>query len=244
MPSASSISCPRPHRAGGLAGERRPAEAVPLRRGRVPRRLRRHARAAASLRQRPPLRGDVPAAQVPRLRIYDGSVGITLRNLASPDEARSQRLHIDASVPKEAGSFLGTLEEVQLGGASTSPTCSRTAVGSTSCPAGTVGSSRSPPPTAPGAATSTRTGPGAAHRVGRGHRGGGRLRPPPPPDAARGLAQPPPGRPGGRLPALRPRGPAARLRSPPRPRLQRRPAGHVEPARSPAPRPRSLEGSA
>ena len=50
------------------------------------------------------------------LRLFDGSVGITLRNLADADEARSQGLHLDASVPPEADAFLGTLEEVQLGG--------------------------------------------------------------------------------------------------------------------------------
>jgi ectoine hydroxylase-related dioxygenase (phytanoyl-CoA dioxygenase family) len=52
----------------------------------------------------------------PHLRVFDGSVGITMRNLAHPETPRSQRLHIDASVPREAGQFLFTPEELQVGG--------------------------------------------------------------------------------------------------------------------------------
>ncbi|MGW8726157.1 phytanoyl-CoA dioxygenase family protein [Streptomyces sp. NPDC055808] len=51
----------------------------------------------------------------PRLHAFDGSVGITLRNDARPDEVLSQRLHLDASVPPEKD-FLFTAEELQLGG--------------------------------------------------------------------------------------------------------------------------------
>jgi Phytanoyl-CoA dioxygenase (PhyH) len=51
----------------------------------------------------------------PRVRIYDGSVGITMRNLSS-GSPRSQDLHVDASVPKEVDDFTGTLEELQVGG--------------------------------------------------------------------------------------------------------------------------------
>lgn len=50
-----------------------------------------------------------------RLRIFDGSVGITMRNL-SYGPPRSQDLHIDASVPKSVDDFLGTPEELQVGG--------------------------------------------------------------------------------------------------------------------------------
>lgn len=52
----------------------------------------------------------------PALRIFDGSVGITMRNLSDPAAARSQRLHVDASVPNEVDHFLGTREELQVGG--------------------------------------------------------------------------------------------------------------------------------
>ncbi len=61
----------------------------------------------------------IAAAQLlgsPRLRVFDGSVGITLRNEAPSDTPRSQTLHIDASVPDDVDDFLGTLEEVQVGG--------------------------------------------------------------------------------------------------------------------------------
>lgn len=52
----------------------------------------------------------------PRLRVFDGSVGITLRNDAPSETERSQTLHIDASVPEDVDDFLGTLEELQVGG--------------------------------------------------------------------------------------------------------------------------------
>ncbi len=52
-----------------------------------------------------------------RVRIYDGSVGITMRNLSHGyGSPRSQDLHVDASVPTEADDFSGTLEELQVGG--------------------------------------------------------------------------------------------------------------------------------
>ncbi len=52
----------------------------------------------------------------PRLRVFDGSLGVTLRNDASRDRALSQTLHLDASVPATEDNFLFSLEEVQLGG--------------------------------------------------------------------------------------------------------------------------------
>ncbi|WP_020576747.1 phytanoyl-CoA dioxygenase family protein [Actinopolymorpha alba] len=52
----------------------------------------------------------------PRLRSFDGSLGVTLRNDVHRDSALSQTLHIDASVPRDVDNFLLTLEEVQLGG--------------------------------------------------------------------------------------------------------------------------------
>lgn len=52
----------------------------------------------------------------PRLRIMDGSIGITMRNDAYQDKPLSQTLHLDASVPHDRDQFLFTLEEVQLGG--------------------------------------------------------------------------------------------------------------------------------
>ena len=51
-----------------------------------------------------------------RLRVLDGSLGITLRNDMHRDTPRSQTLHIDASVPKDADNFLFSLEELQVGG--------------------------------------------------------------------------------------------------------------------------------
>jgi ectoine hydroxylase-related dioxygenase (phytanoyl-CoA dioxygenase family) len=51
----------------------------------------------------------------PRVRIYDGSVGITMRNL-SGGSPRSQDLHVDASVPTEVDDFSGAAEELQVGG--------------------------------------------------------------------------------------------------------------------------------
>lgn len=52
----------------------------------------------------------------PRLRVMDGSIGITMRNDASRESELSQTLHLDASVPRDADNFLFTLPEVQLGG--------------------------------------------------------------------------------------------------------------------------------
>jgi ectoine hydroxylase-related dioxygenase (phytanoyl-CoA dioxygenase family) len=54
--------------------------------------------------------------ETPRLRVFDGSIGITLRNDAPSETERSQTLHIDASVPDDVDDFLGTLEELQVGG--------------------------------------------------------------------------------------------------------------------------------
>lgn len=51
-----------------------------------------------------------------RLRVMDGSVGITLRNAAHGDTALSQTLHIDASVPRDVDDFAFTPEELQVGG--------------------------------------------------------------------------------------------------------------------------------
>jgi hypothetical protein len=51
-----------------------------------------------------------------RLRAFDGSIGITIRNDAQRDSELSQTLHIDASVPADLDNFLFTLKEVQLGG--------------------------------------------------------------------------------------------------------------------------------
>lgn len=51
-----------------------------------------------------------------KLRVMDGSVGITFRNDAHLDQALSQTLHIDASVPKTADDFTFELPELQVGG--------------------------------------------------------------------------------------------------------------------------------
>ena len=51
----------------------------------------------------------------PRLRVSDGSLGITMRN-AGGDNILSQSLHLDATVPPEVDNFLFTPEEVQIGG--------------------------------------------------------------------------------------------------------------------------------
>jgi hypothetical protein len=51
----------------------------------------------------------------PRLRAFDASIGITIRNDGLRDRVMSQDLHIDVSVPPDAD-FLFTPEEVQLGG--------------------------------------------------------------------------------------------------------------------------------
>src|SRR5262245_44739291 len=50
-----------------------------------------------------------------RLRSFDASLGITVRNDASKDNILSQTPHLDCSVPAEVP-FLFTLEEVQVGG--------------------------------------------------------------------------------------------------------------------------------
>jgi ectoine hydroxylase-related dioxygenase (phytanoyl-CoA dioxygenase family) len=50
-----------------------------------------------------------------RLRAFDASLGITIRNDASRDSPLSQTPHLDCSVPAEAP-FLFTPEEVQIGG--------------------------------------------------------------------------------------------------------------------------------
>lgn len=52
----------------------------------------------------------------PRLRIMDGSIGITMRNDASRESELSQTLHLDASVPRDVDNFQFSLPEVQLGG--------------------------------------------------------------------------------------------------------------------------------
>jgi ectoine hydroxylase-related dioxygenase (phytanoyl-CoA dioxygenase family) len=52
----------------------------------------------------------------PHLRAFDGSVGITLRNDSDRGAPLSQDVHIDASVPPEMDTFLGTPEELQVGG--------------------------------------------------------------------------------------------------------------------------------
>jgi ectoine hydroxylase-related dioxygenase (phytanoyl-CoA dioxygenase family) len=54
--------------------------------------------------------------QSPRLRVFDGSLGITLRNDMHRDTPRSQTLHIDASVPHDVDNFLFSLQETQVGG--------------------------------------------------------------------------------------------------------------------------------
>jgi hypothetical protein len=51
-----------------------------------------------------------------KLRMRDGSIGITLRNDAPADEELSQPLHLDAAVPGETDNFLFTEEEVEVGG--------------------------------------------------------------------------------------------------------------------------------
>lgn len=52
----------------------------------------------------------------PRLRVGDGSLGITLRNGGGGDNILSQSLHLDATVPPDVDNFLFTLEELQIGG--------------------------------------------------------------------------------------------------------------------------------
>ncbi len=51
-----------------------------------------------------------------RLRVSDGSIGITLRNDAHRDTALSQTLHLDADVPKTEDDFTFEIEELQVGG--------------------------------------------------------------------------------------------------------------------------------
>ncbi|GAA2096216.1 hypothetical protein GCM10009841_07870 [Microlunatus panaciterrae] len=50
------------------------------------------------------------------LRVLDGSVGITFRNDAHPDQPLSQTLHIDASVPNSVDDFTFETRELQVGG--------------------------------------------------------------------------------------------------------------------------------
>lgn len=50
-----------------------------------------------------------------RLRAFDASLGITIRNATHPDAPLSQNLHLDCSVPADTD-FLLTPEEVQVGG--------------------------------------------------------------------------------------------------------------------------------
>jgi len=50
-----------------------------------------------------------------RLRSFDASLGITIRNASSQDTIRSQTPHLDCSVPADVP-FRFTLEEVQVGG--------------------------------------------------------------------------------------------------------------------------------
>lgn len=54
--------------------------------------------------------------QSPKLRVSDGSIGITFRNDAHRETPLSQTLHIDASVPKDHDQFLFSIEELQVGG--------------------------------------------------------------------------------------------------------------------------------
>ena len=51
----------------------------------------------------------------PRLRVGDGSLGVTLRN-SSSGPILSQNLHLDPSVPGDIDQFLFTPEELQIGG--------------------------------------------------------------------------------------------------------------------------------
>ncbi|SDS58244.1 phytanoyl-CoA dioxygenase family protein [Microlunatus soli] len=51
-----------------------------------------------------------------RLRVMDGSVGITIRNDAHTDRPLSQTLHLDASVPTSADDFTFDQQELQVGG--------------------------------------------------------------------------------------------------------------------------------
>lgn len=51
-----------------------------------------------------------------KLRVLDGSLGITLRNSSRPDAPLSQTLHIDASVPISENQFQFSIEELQIGG--------------------------------------------------------------------------------------------------------------------------------
>lgn len=52
----------------------------------------------------------------PNLLMRDGSIGITIRNDAPPDNPLSHPLHLDAAAPEEADNFLFTPEEVEIGG--------------------------------------------------------------------------------------------------------------------------------
>jgi hypothetical protein len=53
--------------------------------------------------------------QYPKLRVGDGSIGITIRNDAASAEL-SQDLHLDPAVPEEVEEFLFTPEEIEIGG--------------------------------------------------------------------------------------------------------------------------------
>lgn len=52
----------------------------------------------------------------PHIRIFDGSVGITVRNMSEKASPRSQNLHVDATVPDDVDDFLCTPQELQVGG--------------------------------------------------------------------------------------------------------------------------------
>jgi len=51
-----------------------------------------------------------------RLRVRDGSIGITLRNDAPRSGDLSQGVHLDAAVPEDVDQFMFTPEEVEIGG--------------------------------------------------------------------------------------------------------------------------------
>lgn len=93
----------------------------------------------------------------PRVRIYDGSVGITMRNQADVPP-RSQTLHVDASVPIQVDDFSDSQQELQVGGCLYLTDVLPDGGGSTSSLAATVGYWRPPRPTPLAAAISTRIG--------------------------------------------------------------------------------------
>lgn len=51
-----------------------------------------------------------------KLRVLDGSIGLTFRNDAHRDQPLSQTLHIDASVPTSVDDFEFSVQELQVGG--------------------------------------------------------------------------------------------------------------------------------